>query len=117
MDGARTYTSVDRSTQRASSVAAFPGGGILALRRRGAAVRGSRARRSTAVVAMAKVDVAVMINDVTGKMGTAVAKAATAVGLTLVPYCLTGARRSTHCMLRPHCRTSWTGAVRRRLPR
>jgi hypothetical protein len=59
---------------------------------------------------MAKVDVAVMINDVTGKMGTAVAKAATAVGLTLVPYCLTGARRSTHRMLRPHCRTSWTGA-------
>lgn len=42
---------------------------------------------------MAKVDAAVMINDVTGKMGRAVAQAATDVGLTLVPYCFTGPKR------------------------
>ena len=53
---------------------------------------------------MAKVEAAVMINDVTGKMGTAVAKAATAVGLTLVPYCLTGASPTTRRILRTHYR-------------
>jgi hypothetical protein len=68
----RMYTC---SAQPTASVARFASGGVVALRaarHRGAAVRGS-ARRSTGVVTMAKVDAAVMINDVTGKMGRAVA--------------------------------------------
>jgi len=45
------------------------------------------------VQAMAKVEVDLMVNDVTGKMGHAVATAAVAAGINLVPYCLTGPAR------------------------
>jgi hypothetical protein len=105
----RMYTC---SAQPTASVARFASGGVVALRaarHRGAAVRGS-ARRSTGVVTMAKVDAAVMINDVTGKMGRAVAQAATDVGLTLVPYCFTGGYTA------PPPRARRTQAYRRPIP-
>eukprot|EP00899_Mesostigma_viride_P024536 jgi/Mesvir1/5267/Mv15380-RA.1 len=52
--------------------------------------RNTAVRRELAVVAMAASDVAIMINDASGKMGTSIAEAVLRAGYTLVPYFVTG---------------------------